>query len=118
MAQPKVVLKAAETLGGAPMERNPGVRDRKLVYPETGFPTRSLIMGIVEVEPGCRAPAHRHNCEEVYYVLDGRGEVVSDGVPHAGVAFHRRAAERLRRLQYDLRLRHRPSPAASTIRSC
>ena len=41
MAQPKVVLKAAEALGGAPMERNPGVRDRKLVYPETGFPTRS-----------------------------------------------------------------------------
>jgi quercetin dioxygenase-like cupin family protein len=83
MAQPKVVLKAAEARGGAPMERNPGVRDRKLVYPETGFPTRSLIMGIVEVQPGCRAPAHRHNCEEVYYVLDGRGEVVSDGVPHA-----------------------------------
>ena len=83
MTQPKVVLKASEALGGAPMERNPGVRDRKLVYPETGFPTRSLIMGIVEVDPGCRAPAHRHNCEEVYYVLDGRGEVVSDGVPHA-----------------------------------
>jgi quercetin dioxygenase-like cupin family protein len=59
------------------------VQDRKLIYPETGFPTRSLIMGIVEVDPGCRAPAHRHNCEEVYYVLDGRGEVTSDGVPHA-----------------------------------
>jgi hypothetical protein len=65
------------------MERNPGVRDRKLVYPETGFPTRSPIMGIVEVDPGCRALAHRHNCEEVYYVLDARGEVVADGVPHA-----------------------------------
>ena len=88
MAQPKVVLKAAEALGGAPMERNPGVRDRKLVYPETGFPTRSLIMGIVEVDPGCRAPAHRHNCAEVYYVLDGRGEVVSDGVPHAFDSVH------------------------------
>jgi quercetin dioxygenase-like cupin family protein len=83
VAQSKVVLKAAEALGGAPMQRNPGVRDRKLIYPETGFPTRSLIMGIVEVEPGCRAPAHRHNCEEVYYVLQGRGEVVCDGVPHA-----------------------------------
>jgi hypothetical protein len=28
MAQPKVVLKAAEAPGGAPMERNPDVRDR------------------------------------------------------------------------------------------
>jgi quercetin dioxygenase-like cupin family protein len=81
-APSRVVLKAAEALGGAPMERNPGVRDRKLIYPQTGFPTRSLIMGIVEVEPGCRAPAHRHNCEEVYYVLQGRGEVESDGTPH------------------------------------
>ena len=43
MAQPKVVLKASEALGGAPMERNPGVRDRKLIYPETGFLTRSLV---------------------------------------------------------------------------
>jgi quercetin dioxygenase-like cupin family protein len=86
VAKPKVVLKAADALGSAPMERNPGVRDRKLIYPETGFPTRSLIMGIVEVEPGCRAPAHRHNCEEVYYVLQGQGEVVSDGTPHAMAA--------------------------------
>jgi hypothetical protein len=37
MAQPKVVLKAAEALGGAPMAGSPGVRDRELVYPETGF---------------------------------------------------------------------------------
>ncbi len=83
MAQAKVVLRAAEALAGAPMERNPGVRDRKLIYPETGFATRSLIMGMVEVQPGCRAPAHRHNCEEVYYVLQGCGEVVCDGDPHA-----------------------------------
>jgi hypothetical protein len=33
-------------------------------------------------------------------------------VPHAGVAFHRRAAERLRRLQHDLRLGHRLISAA------
>jgi hypothetical protein len=33
-----------------------------------------------------RAVARRrtaHNCEEVYHVLAGRSEVVSDGVPHA-----------------------------------
>jgi hypothetical protein len=57
MAQPKVVLKAAEALGGAPMERNPGVRDRKLVYPETGFPARSPIMGSSRSTP---AAARRH----------------------------------------------------------
>lgn len=83
MRQAKVVLKAAEALGGAPMERNPGVRDRKLIYPETGFPTRSLVMGIVEVQPGCRTPTHRHNCEEVYYCLQGRGEITADGAAYA-----------------------------------
>jgi uncharacterized cupin superfamily protein len=39
-------------------------------------------MGIIEIQPGCRMPARRHNCEEVYHVLHGRGEVTSDGVPH------------------------------------
>ena len=71
----KVVIRGEEFLRGAPMERVPGVRDLKLIYPETGFRPRSLILGIVEIEPGCRSPLHRHNCEEAYYVLAGRGVV-------------------------------------------
>ncbi|HID86822.1 MAG TPA: cupin domain-containing protein [Anaerolineae bacterium] len=75
----KVVVKASEFVGGAPMEARPGVRDWKLIYPETGTETKTLIMGIVEVEPGQHTPLHRHNCEEVYYVLQGRGVIESEG---------------------------------------
>ncbi len=65
----------------------------KLVYPETGFPTKTLILGIVEVDPGQHSPLRRHNCEEVYYVLQGRGEIESDNARHpfaAGDAVYNR----------------------------
>lgn len=75
----RVVIKPSEFQGGAPMERMPGVRDWKVIYPETGFPTKTLVMGIVEIAPGAHTPLHRHNCEEVYYVLQGRGYVESEG---------------------------------------
>ncbi len=83
MASEKVVIKSSEFVGGAPMEARPGVRDWKLIYPETGMPTRTLIMGIVEIDPGQHTPLHRHNCEEVYYVLQGKGASESAGVRHA-----------------------------------
>jgi len=69
----RFVIRPEEVRGGAPMERRPGVKDLKLIYPENGVPTRTLIMGIVEIAPGAHSPLHRHNCEEVYYVLQGRG---------------------------------------------
>ncbi len=75
----RVVIKPSEFQGGAPMERMPGVRDWKVIYPETGFPTKTLVMGIVEIAPGAHTPLHRHNCEEVYYVLQGRGYIESEG---------------------------------------
>lgn len=78
--RPKVVVRPEEFLAGAPMEARPGVRDIKVIYPETGVPTKTLIMGIVEIAPGAHSPLHKHNCEEVYYVLQGRGVLESDGV--------------------------------------
>lgn len=50
-------------------------------------------MGIVEIDPGCHSPLHRHNCEEVYYVLEGQGRLLSEGVWHefqAGDAIYNR----------------------------
>jgi mannose-6-phosphate isomerase-like protein (cupin superfamily) len=79
----KVVVKKSDFIRGAPMEARPGVRDIKLIYPETGVPSKSLVMGIVEVEPGAHSPLHKHNCEEVYYVMQGKGEIESEGVRHA-----------------------------------
>jgi hypothetical protein len=48
----KVAAKKSELLYGAPMEARPGVRDIKVIYPETGMPAKTLCVGIVEIEPG------------------------------------------------------------------
>ncbi|MEW6265741.1 MAG: dimethylsulfonioproprionate lyase family protein [Thermodesulfobacteriota bacterium] len=77
-----VVVKKSDFLSGAPMEARPGVRDIKVIYPETGAPAKSLCVGIVEIEPGAHSPRHRHNCEEVYYVLEGKGYVQTQNGRH------------------------------------
>lgn len=82
----KLIVKQSEFIGGAPMESRPGVRDWKVIYPELGVDTRTLIVGIVEIEPGAHSPLHRHNCEEIYYVLQGWGEIESAGEFHAFTA--------------------------------
>ena len=82
MPSKKVVVKKSEFIPGAPMETLSGVRDLKVLYPETGVETKTLIMGIVEIEPESHSPLHRHNCEEVYYVLQGNGIIESEGVKH------------------------------------
>jgi quercetin dioxygenase-like cupin family protein len=80
VTKPKLVVKKSEFVGGAPMESRVGVRDWKVIYPELGVDTKTLIVGIVEIEPGQHSPLHRHNCEEIYYVLGGCGEVETDSV--------------------------------------
>ena len=79
----KVVVKKSEFLHGAPMEARPGVEDIKVIYPETGMPTKSLCMGIVQIDSGEHSPRHRHNCEEIYYVLSGKGYVQTNDSRHA-----------------------------------
>lgn len=76
----RVVIHPEEFGRGAPMEvGRSGVRDLKVIYPETGFEASTLCFGIVEIDPGHHSPLHRHKCEEMYYVLDGVGEVEQDG---------------------------------------
>ena len=71
-----VTIGPDEIQDGAPMQqKDGGVRDLKLVYPETGLDASTLCMGLVEIDPGHSSPLHRHNCEEVYYVLAGKGEL-------------------------------------------
>lgn len=82
MNSDKVVVKRREFIPGAPMEKRQGVRDWKVIYPELVPGVRTLCLGIVEVDPGCSTPLHSHNCEEVYYILEGVGEVEVDGVRH------------------------------------
>jgi len=79
----RVVIAPEQFLDGSPMQQDDrSVRDLKLIYPETGFDAKTLCLGLVEIDPGHHSPLHRHNCEEVYYVVRGSGEIESDGVRH------------------------------------
>ncbi len=76
----RVVITPAEFGSGAPMEvGRTGVRDKKLIYPELGFDAATLCLGVVEIDPGHHSPLHRHNCEELYYVIEGSGYVEQAG---------------------------------------
>jgi mannose-6-phosphate isomerase-like protein (cupin superfamily) len=76
----RVVIRPSEFGRGAPMEvGREGVRDLKVIYPETGFDAATLCFGIVEIDPGRHSPLHRHRCEEMYHVLQGAGEVEQAG---------------------------------------
>jgi mannose-6-phosphate isomerase-like protein (cupin superfamily) len=79
----RVVITPGERLEGSAMQQSgSAVRDLKLIYPETGFDAMTLCLGVVEIDPGHHSPLHRHRCEEVYYVVDGSGELESDGKRH------------------------------------
>lgn len=76
----RIVIYPEEVTEGAPMQRpDRSVRDLKLIYPENGFDALTLCLGVVEIEPGHHSPLHKHRCEEVYYVIEGTGELESDG---------------------------------------
>jgi quercetin dioxygenase-like cupin family protein len=86
-APQRTTISPEDVQDGAPMQQaDKAVRDLKLVYPDTGLDARTLCMGLVEIDPGHASPMHRHNCEEVYYVLDGKGELEIDGETHPLVA--------------------------------
>lgn len=79
----RTTITPQDILDGAPMQQSHGnVRDLKLVYPATGLDANTLCMGLVEIDPGHSSPMHKHNCEEVYYVLSGRGVLEIDGEKH------------------------------------
>lgn len=82
-AKQRTTISVKDILDGAPMQQaDKAVRDLKLVYPDTGLDARTLCMGLVEIDPGHASPMHCHNCEEVYYVLEGTGELEIDGETH------------------------------------
>lgn len=85
--EPRTSITPQDILDGAPMQqKDRAVRDLKLVYPDTGLDAKTLCMGLVEIDPGKASPMHRHNCEEVYYVLEGEGVLEIDGEEHPLVA--------------------------------
>lgn len=80
----KVLVKKGE----AKVERMPIKSDaedsyitRSLVYHEnTGI--QQFRLGLIELEPGKAVGEHKHNCDEIMHVLEGKGTFIIDGVEY------------------------------------
>ncbi len=61
--------------------RFPGVIGRSLMNAESGSPT--VQMSLLTIEPGCALPLHTHGNAESFFVLEGEGIVIVNGVDSA-----------------------------------
>jgi mannose-6-phosphate isomerase-like protein (cupin superfamily) len=70
---------------GAPVRRlpqepwekgiGPGIVDKKIMGSgDSNF----MLMGIAKMDPGVHSPPHRHRYAQVFYFLEGRGQVQLD----------------------------------------
>jgi mannose-6-phosphate isomerase-like protein (cupin superfamily) len=82
------VHQASETVG--PIVRNlpeeswekgigPGIVDKKIMGPND---SNFMLMGLAKMEPGVKSPPHRHRYTQVFYFVEGKGQVVVDGQAH------------------------------------
>lgn len=64
------------TLGDIPGEKFPSGRHTRIfVGPESLLQADRFVSGYVIIDPGGKVPEHEHEQEEVYYILQGRGEM-------------------------------------------
>ena len=56
------------------------IQETKIAWQEVGVPVRSLIMSYKEISPGVKGTWNRHNMEEIYYILEGHGELDFGGM--------------------------------------
>jgi len=56
----------------------PGIVDKKIMGPND---SNFMLMGIARMDPGVHSPPHRHRYAQVFYFLEGRGQVVLGDSP-------------------------------------
>ncbi len=57
----------------------PGIVDKKIMGPND---SNFMLMGLAKMDPGVKSPPHRHRYCQVFYFVDGKGQVVVDGEKH------------------------------------
>jgi len=61
-----------ETYGGI------GFVSKELItYENTG--SKTMRLALIELPPGGATREHKHNCEEVFYIIEGKGVVIIEG---------------------------------------
>jgi len=57
----------------------PGIVDKKIMGPDD---SNFMLMGIAKMEPGVHSPPHRHRYAQIFYFLEGQGQVIlGDAAP-------------------------------------
>ncbi len=57
----------------------PGIVDKKIM---ASGDSNFMLMGIARMEPGVKSPPHRHRYAQIFYFLEGHGQVVlNEGAP-------------------------------------
>ncbi len=57
----------------------PGIVDKKIMGPgDSNF----MLMGLARMEPGVKSPPHRHRYTQIFYILEGRGQIIADGTTY------------------------------------
>ena len=51
-------------------------RETRVLAGAGGLPAERFVLGYVVIQPGGEVPGHAHQQEEVYFALEGRGEMV------------------------------------------
>lgn len=57
----------------------PGIVDKKIMGPND---SNFMLMSLAKMEPGVKSPPHRHKYAQVFYFLEGTGQMVIDGQSH------------------------------------
>lgn len=75
---------AVRRLPEEPWEKGigPGIVDKKIMGAND---SNFMLMGIAKMDPGVHSPPHRHRYAQIFYFLEGRGQVVLDGQPPVDV---------------------------------
>ncbi len=58
-----------------PANADPGAIQWKLLISREQGPARGLVVGVARIEPDAVLSRHRHESEETYYVISGRGHI-------------------------------------------
>ncbi len=57
-------------------------RETRVLAGAGGLPAERFVLGYVVVQPGGEVPGHAHEQEEVYFALEGSGQIVLGETAH------------------------------------
>ncbi len=86
----------------------PGIVDKKIMGPDD---SNFMLMGIARMEPGVHSPPHHHRYAQIFYFLEGRGQVVLNDQPPVDVG----PGDVLRMLRGETHTVINPGPGPLTL---